>query len=64
VSVLRLERLSAVLWGSLLPVTWRPSSGFRSGFIRSQKLFDPILQAFRSIPPLAWVPLEIISLRI
>lgn len=61
------------LWGHIYITVQRIVLGFFLGiavalvvgcivgfFKRSEQLFDPLLQAFRSIPSLAWVPLFIL----
>ncbi|MCT2536061.1 ABC transporter permease [Aquibacillus koreensis] len=61
------------LWGHIGVTTYRVFAGFVLGtgvaivlgslvgfFKNAEQLFDPMIQAFRSIPSLAWVPLFIL----
>ncbi|MRH42023.1 ABC transporter permease subunit [Aquibacillus halophilus] len=61
------------LWGHIGITTYRVFAGFVLGTIaavilgslvgfykKAEQLFDPMIQAFRSIPSLAWVPLFIL----
>ncbi|WP_228409666.1 ABC transporter permease [Radiobacillus deserti] len=61
------------LWGHVGITTYRVFAGFVLGTLaavllgslvgfyqKAEKIFDPLIQAFRSIPSLAWVPLFIL----
>ncbi|WP_408004876.1 ABC transporter permease [Radiobacillus kanasensis] len=61
------------LWGHIGITTYRVFAGFVLGTLaavllgslvgfyqKAEKIFDPLIQAFRSIPSLAWVPLFIL----
>ncbi|WP_058306762.1 ABC transporter permease [Gracilibacillus massiliensis] len=61
------------LWGHIWITTYRVFAGFIIGtaaaivlgavvgfYKKAEQLFDPMIQAFRSIPSLAWVPLFIL----
>ncbi|QGH34135.1 ABC transporter permease subunit [Gracilibacillus salitolerans] len=61
------------LWGHVWITTYRVLAGFIIGTVaaivlgsfvgfykKAEQLFDPMIQAFRSIPSLAWVPLFIL----
>nr|WP_245548486.1 ABC transporter permease [Gracilibacillus lacisalsi] len=65
------------LWGHVWITTYRVLVGFVIGTVaaivlgsfvgfykKAEQLFDPMIQAFRSIPSLAWVPLFILWLGI
>ena len=65
--------MSGTIWSHIYWTLYRVFGGFLLGTIaaillsvivgfskKAEYLFDPIIQAFRSIPPLAWVPLFIL----
>lgn len=65
--------LDGTLWSHIGVTTYRVFAGFLIGtgiavvlgsfigfYQRAERLFDPLIQAFRSIPSLAWVPLFIL----
>lgn len=73
VATIREMAQDGILWGHIGITTYRVFAGFLIGAVaavilgslvgfykKAEQLFDPMIQAFRSIPSLAWVPLFIL----